>query len=338
MLTIAVDAMGGDIGVEATLPACAEFLKNYKDVKIILVGDEKKIENHSAYHNFISKPDTNIEVIHTDEMISMDDSIEISLRKKRKSSMRLAIEQVKSHHANICISSGNTGALMAVSHYLLKTISGIDRPAIATFLPNQKKSSTAVLDLGANADCSAYNLLQFAYMADIMVRAVSNINSPTIGLLNIGEEFIKGNDVVKQAGQLLRESGLNFYGNVEGNDIFKGTTDIVVCDGFVGNIALKAAEGVAKMISTSIKESFSKNILTKISALCSYNILKQIRSSFDHRRYNGAILLGLNGLVIKSHGSADKTAFFHALEYAYRASKYNMIEQMQNRFNIANSI
>ena len=337
MLTIAVDAMGGDIGVEATLPACAKFLENYSDIKIMIVGDENKIKSHNAFNNFHNFS-TNLEIIHTDEIITMDDSIETALRKKRKSSMRLAVEQVKNNVANVCVSSGNTGALMAVSHYLLKTIPGIDRPAIATFLPNQKQSSTAVLDLGANADCSAYNLLQFACMADIMVKAVSNIQSPTVGLLNIGEEVIKGNDVVKQAGQLLKESELNFYGNVEGNDIFKGTTDIVVCDGFVGNVALKAAEGVAKMISASIKQSFSKNILTKISALFSYNILKQIRSSFDHRRYNGAMLLGLNGLVVKSHGSADNIAFFHALEYAYRASKYNMIEHMQSKFNIANSL
>ncbi|MFM2344829.1 MAG: hypothetical protein RLZZ210_1441 [Pseudomonadota bacterium] len=329
MLTIAVDAMGGDIGVEATLPACAKFLENNKDVKIILVGDELKIKTHSICQNFTN----NIEIIHTDEVVSMDDNVETALRKKRKSSMRLAIEQVKNTNANVCVSSGNTGALMAVSHYLLKTISGIDRPAIATFLPNQKQTGTAVLDLGANADCSAYNLLQFAHMATIMVRAISNIDSPTVGLLNIGEEVIKGNDVVKQAGQLLRESDLNFYGNVEGNDIFKGTTDIVVCDGFVGNVALKAAEGVAKMISTSIKQSFAKNILTKISALLSYNVLQEIKKSVDHRRYNGAMLLGLNGLVVKSHGSADSIAFFYALEYAYRASKYNMIEHMQQKFN-----
>jgi glycerol-3-phosphate acyltransferase PlsX len=330
MLTIAVDAMGGDIGVEATLPACAKFLENNKDVNIILVGDENKIKQHKVCHNFSS----NISIIHADEVISMDDNIETALRKKRKSSMRLSIEQVKNNNANVCVSSGNTGALMALSHYLLKTITGIDRPAIATFLPNQKQTGTAVLDLGANADCSAYNLLQFAHMANIMVKAINNIDSPTIGLLNIGEEVIKGNDIVKQAGQLLRESELNFYGNVEGNDIFKGTTDIVVCDGFVGNVALKAAEGVAKMISSSIKQSFSKNIFTKLSALLSYSILKQIKTSVDHRRYNGAMLLGLNGLVVKSHGSADKIAFYYALEYAYRASKYNMIEHMQKIFNI----
>ena len=330
MLTIAVDAMGGDIGVEATLPACAKFLENNRDVNIILVGDENKIKQHRICHNFSA----NISIIHADEIISMEDNIEIALRKKRKSSMRLSIEQVKNGKANVCVSSGNTGALMALSHYLLKTIIGIDRPAIATFLPNQKQGGTAVLDLGANADCSAYNLLQFAYMANIMVKAICNIDSPTIGLLNIGEEVIKGNEIVKQAGQLLRESELNFYGNVEGNDIFKGTTDIVVCDGFVGNVALKAAEGVAKMISSSIKQSFGKNILTKLSALISYSVLREIKNSIDHRRYNGAMLLGLNGLVVKSHGSADKVAFFHALEYAYRASKYNMIEHMQKKFNI----
>jgi len=334
MLTIAIDAMGGDVGVDATLPACAEFLKTYSDVQIVLAGDENILVELIHKYNINKQK---IQIIHTSEVVSMDDSIETALRKKRCSSMRLAIEQVKHNKASVCVSSGNTGALMALSHYLLKPINGIDRPAIATFIPNQKNQGTVVLDLGANADCSAQNLLQFAQMAHVMLGAVSNIQFPTIGLLNIGEEAMKGNEVVKQAGILLKQSSLNFYGNVEGNDIFKGTTDIVVCDGFMGNIALKSAEGAAKMINNIIKQSFKQNLYSRILGAICYPVLKSIKNKVDHRRYNGAMLLGLNGLVIKSHGSADSFAFLHALKYAYEASKHNMINHMQEVFNPTNN-
>jgi phosphate acyltransferase len=335
MITIAVDAMSGDLGLKATLPACIMFLQSYPDVNIILFGDEVKI--NAVSKNYIL-PAGRIDIINASEVVEMDDSIETALRKKKQSSMRLCIQSIKDSKSNVCVSSGNTGALMAISRYLLKTIDGIDRPAIATFIPNQKPNSigTAVLDLGANADCTAEHLLQFAEMAHIMLKAIAHIENPSIGLLNIGEEVIKGNEVAKQAGHLLRDkcdqNKLNFYGNVEGNDIFKGTTDIVVCDGFVGNVALKSSEGVAKMIGNIIKNEFNKNILTKALACICYSVLKNIKYNVDHRRYNGAMLLGLNGLVIKSHGSADDYAFFHALKYAYNASKQDMLQKMQDNF------
>jgi phosphate acyltransferase len=337
MLTIAVDAMGGDFGLKTTLPACITFLNTYKDVHILLVGNQEyikeKIEHeHKQSIHFLQE--NKIRIQHTEEFVAMDDALEIALRKKRKSSMRLAIECVKQNQADVCVSSGNTAALMALSHYVLKNIKGIDRPAIVTTLPNQKNTGTVVLDLGANADCTANHLLQFAHMASIMLQLTKKIDHlPSIGLLNIGEEMIKGNEVVKQAAKLLKDSNLNFYGNVEGNDIFKGTTDIVVCDGFAGNIALKAAEGVAKMISTSMKQSFNANLFTKLSALIAYPVLKKIRYAFDHRRYNGAILLGLNGLVVKSHGGADEMAFFHALEYAYTIAKQNTLTHIKKYFD-----
>jgi glycerol-3-phosphate acyltransferase PlsX len=247
--------------------------------------------------------------------------------------MRLAIEQVKEGRAEAVISSGNTGALMAISRYLLKTLDGIDRPAIATAIPNELGTGTTVLDLGANADCLPINLLQFAQMADVMLRVVDGKSSPTIGLLNIGEEVIKGNEVVKEAGELLRNSQLNFFGNVEGNDIFKGTVDIVVCDGFVGNIVLKASEGLAKMMTGMIRTEFNRSWLTKLMALCAMLPLVRVKNRVDHRRYNGAVLLGLRGCVIKSHGSADRLAFAAALERAYEAGKNRMVERIAEAFS-----
>jgi len=276
---------------------------------------------------------TRIEIVTANEVVLMDDPIEIALRRKKNSSMRLAIEQVKEGRAEAVISSGNTGALMAISRYLLKTLDGIDRPAIATAIPNELGTGTTVLDLGANADCLPINLLQFAQMADVMLRVVDGKSSPTIGLLNIGEEVIKGNEVVKEAGELLRNSQLNFFGNVEGNDIFKGTVDIVVCDGFVGNIVLKASEGLAKMMTGMIRTEFNRSWLTKLMALCAMLPLVRVKNRVDHRRYNGAVLLGLRGCVIKSHGSADRLAFAAALERAYEAGKNRMVERIAEAFS-----
>ena len=260
-ITISVDVMGGDHGVSITVPACLDLLHEYPDTKLILVGDDLSIRK--ALRKVSQDFKNRISIISATEVISSDDSIEIALRKKKDSSMRIAIEQVKEHKADAVISAGNTGALMAISRYLLKTLHGIDRPAIATRMPNQKGTGTTVLDLGANSDCEAFHLLQFAQMADVMVRVIDGKARPTIGLLNIGEEVIKGNEVVKEAGELLRQSNLNFYGNVEGNDIFKGTSDVVVCDGFVGNVALKTSEGLASMISQMIKEEFGFNVIYK---------------------------------------------------------------------------
>lgn len=254
--------------------------------------------------------------------------------------MRVAIQQLKAADgvpaaAQVCVSAGNTGALMAVARYLLKTLEGIDRPAIATVMPNQTGRYTTVLDLGANVDCTAEHLLQFAVMGSALVSVLTNQESPSVGLLNIGEEVIKGNEVIKKAGELLRNAAksgdLNFVGNVEGNDIFKGTADIVVCDGFVGNVALKTSEGLASMIGSFLKAEFSKNILTKMAAIAAYAVLTALKNRVDHRRYNGAALLGLRGLVFKSHGSADTLAFSNALNRAYDAARNNLLDRVQVR-------
>ena len=270
----------------------------------------------------------------------MEDTVEVALRRKRNSSMRVAIAQLKSvegaaPRAHACVSAGNTGALMAVARYLLKTLDGIDRPAIATVMPNQTGGYTTVLDLGANVDCSAEHLLQFAVMGSALVSAVDGKPEPTVGLLNIGEEAIKGNETIKRAGELFRQAAaagqLNFYGNVEGNDIFKGTVDLVVCDGFVGNVALKAAEGLATMISTIIREEFSRTWLTKAAAALAMPVLKRFKDRVDHRRFNGAALLGLRGLVFKSHGSADAFAFEQALNRAYDAARNRLLDRVHDR-------
>ena len=249
--------------------------------------------------------------------------------------MRVAVMQVKEGSAQAAVSAGNTGALMAISRYILKTLDGIERPAIAGQIPNAAGGATTVLDLGANVDCTAEHLLQFAVMGSALVSVLSNKESPSVGLLNIGEEAIKGNEVIKKAGELLRTAAktgdLNFYGNVEGNDIFKGHVDIVVCDGFVGNVALKTSEGLASMIGGFLKAEFSRNIFTKVAAIAAYSVLKALKNRVDHRRYNGAALLGLRGLVFKSHGSADVLAFNNALNRAYDAAQNNLLDRVRVR-------
>jgi glycerol-3-phosphate acyltransferase PlsX len=326
MITLAVDCMGGDHGPGVTLPACRHFLEQHPDAELLLVGLPASL---AAFTHERAR------MVAATEVVSMDDSIEVALRRKKDSSMRVAIAQVKSGAAQAAVSAGNTGALMAIARYLLKTLDGIDRPAIAGQIPNAKGAATTVLDLGANVDCTAEHLLQFAVMGSALVSVLSDNESPTVGLLNIGEEAIKGNDIIKQAGELLRTAAglgdLNFYGNVEGNDIFKGTTDIVVCDGFVGNVALKTSEGLATMMGNFIKLEFSRNFLTKIAAVAAYPVLKAFKSRMDHRRYNGAALLGLRGLVFKSHGSADAFAFGQALSRAYDAAKHNLLDRVQAR-------
>jgi glycerol-3-phosphate acyltransferase PlsX len=265
----------------------------------------------------------------------MDDPVEIALRRKKDSSMRVAIAQVKSGAAQAVVSAGNTGALMAIARYLLKTIDGIDRPAIAGRMPDFKGGGTTMLDLGANVDCTPQHLLQFAVMGSALVSVLDNIESPTVGLLNIGEEDIKGNEIIKKTGDLLRTAAssgdLNFFGNVEGNDIYQGTVNLIVCDGFVGNVALKASEGLAHKISETLKNSFTRSILTKIAAICAYPVLSDFKDKVDHRRYNGAALLGLNGIVFKSHGSADDVAFGTALNRAYDAAHHNLLERVRSR-------
>jgi glycerol-3-phosphate acyltransferase PlsX len=254
-----------------------------------------------------------------------------ALRFKKDSSMRVAVNLVKSGEANACVSAGNTGALMAISRFVLKTLPGIDRPAIATVLPNMKRTSTYVLDLGANVDCTPENLLQFGIMGAMLVAAVEHKERPTVGLLNIGVEDIKGNETVKQAAALLRSSGLNFIGNVEGDDIYKGNVDVVVCDGFVGNVALKASEGVAQMLISTLREEFKRNFLTKAAAAIAMPVLKAFGRRMDHRRYNGASLLGLRGIVIKSHGSADAYAFGQALGRAVEEVRNDVAQRIESR-------
>ena len=326
MITIAVDCMGGDHGPQVTLPACRNFLDQHPDAGLILVGLPDQV---GAFVHPRAR------IVTASEVVTMDDPLEIALRKKKDSSMRVAIQQVKDGSAQAAVSAGNTGALMAISRYILKTIDGIERPAIAGQIPNATGGATTVLDLGANVDCSAQHLLQFAVMGSALVSVLNGKESPTVGLLNIGEEAIKGNEVIKKAGELLRSAGksgdLNFFGNVEGNDIFKGTVDIVVCDGFVGNVALKSSEGLASMIGNFLKAEFSRNIFTKLAAIAAYSVLNALKNRVDHRRYNGAALLGLRGLVFKSHGSADVLAFGNALSRAYDAARNNLVDRVQVR-------
>ena len=326
MITLAVDCMGGDHGPDVTLAACRQFLDKHPEARLLLVGRQESVQ--ALVHERASH-------VAASEVVAMDDAVEVALRRKKDSSMRVAIEQVKSCAAQAAVSAGNTGALMAIARYLLKTLDGIDRPAIATQMPNAKGGATTVLDLGANVDCTAEHLLQFAVMGSALVSVLQDTNEPLVGLLNIGEEVIKGSEVIKKAGEVLRSAAnsgdLNFFGNVEGNDIFKGTVDIVVCDGFVGNVALKASEGVASMISGTLKQEFSRNILTKMAAIVAYPVLSALMRRVDHRRYNGAALLGLRGLVFKSHGSADVLAFEQALARAYDAARNNLLDRVRTR-------
>ena len=318
--------MGGDAGISVTLPASFEFLKMHPEVHLVLVGDETQIAAHMLYKQLLATG--RVKVVHASQVIAMDESPAIAMRTKRDSSMRVAIEQVKSGAAQACLSAGNTGALMAVARYVLKTLPGIERPAIAAQIPNQKGGATIMLDLGANVDCEAEHLMQFAIMGAALANSLKDIENPSIGLLNIGEEVIKGNDVVKQAAELLRASSLNFYGNVEGNDVYKGTTDVVVCDGFVGNIALKTSEGVASMLGQFIKEEFSRDFVSRLSAAIAMPVLKRFKNRADHRRYNGAALIGLRGIVFKSHGSADAFAFCTALQRVNDAISHDLIGQI----------
>ena len=318
--------MGGDHGPPVTLPACRRFLEQHPQASLLLVGRPDALAGFA--HERAS-------VVAATEVVGMDDAVEVALRKKKDSSMRVAIQQVKQGAAQAAVSAGNTGALMAIARYLLKTMDGIERPAIATQMPNARGGATTVLDLGANVDCTAEHLLQFAVMGSALVSVLSDNPSPSVGLLNIGEEAIKGSEEIKRAGELLRAAAqagdLNFIGNVEGNDIFKGTVDIVVCDGFVGNVALKTSEGLATMIVQFLREEFSRNLLTRLAALLSYPVLSALKKRMDHRRYNGAALLGLRGLVFKSHGSADALAFEQALCRAYDAAEHQLLARAEAR-------
>ncbi len=329
---IAVDCMGGDHGPSVTLPACRAFAARHPAVQLLLVGDPVALAGAAAW--------AGCTVVPASEVVHMDDPVEVALRRKRDSSMRVAISQVKPNEdgicaADACVSAGNTGALMAVARYVLKTVDGIDRPAIATVMPNRQGRYTTVLDLGANVDCSAEHLLQFALLGSALVSAVDGKPEPTVGLLNIGEEAIKGGETIKRAAELLREAAaagrIRFHGNVEGNDIFKGTTDIVVCDGFVGNVLLKTSEGLASMLGEFIRQEFGRGLYGRLAAVVALPVLRRFKARVDHRRYNGAALLGLRGLVFKSHGSADAFAFERALDRAHEAARNQLLQRVRSR-------
>ena len=327
-VTIAVDAMGGDHGPRVTVAASLRFLEETPDALIILVGLEHDVRATLASAR--STATDRITVHPASEVVEMREPPADALRRKKDSSMRVAINLVKDGTAQACISAGNTGALMAISRFVLKTLPGIDRPAIASQLPTRTGSTTA-LDLGANVNCTPEQLVQFAVMGSALVSAIDGVERPSVGLLNIGEEDIKGNDVVKHAGELLKASGLNFYGNVEGDDLYKGTTHVVVCDGFVGNVALKTSEGLARMLADFLREEFTRNAFRKTLAVFALPILNAFRRRVDPRRYNGATLIGLKGIVVKSHGGADALAFRYALKKAFAEAEQGVLERIAAR-------
>jgi glycerol-3-phosphate acyltransferase PlsX len=320
--------MGGDHGPHVTVPAVTNYLDRNPGVDIVLVGLPDVIESELRALGIALSP--RLRLRPASEVVGMDESPALALRGKKDSSMRVAINLVKSGEAQACVSAGNTGALIATSRFVLKMLPGIDRPALAVVLPTMR-GHTYVLDLGANVDCTAEHLLQFGVMGATLVSSVENKAKPSVGLLNIGEEEIKGNEVVKQAAELLRDSGLNFFGNIEGDDIYKGTTDVVVCDGFVGNVALKTSEGVAQMLSTYLREEFKRNVLTRLAGVVALPVIKAFKRRVDHRQYNGASLLGLRGIVIKSHGSADSYAFGFALARAVDEVSGGMLRHISER-------
>ena len=330
-VTVAVDCMGGDHGTHVTVPAAFDYLRRAKDVNIILVGQQPAIA--AELHRLKAEAEPRLTVQHASEIVSMDEPPAAALRGKKDSSMRIAVDLVKGGTAHACVSAGNTGALMAISRFVLKTLPDIERPAICSVLPSLH-GYTYVLDLGANVDCTAEHLLQFAVMGSTLVSSVENKPRPSIGLLNVGSEDIKGNEVVKGAAQLLRASGLNFYGNVEGDDIYKGTTDVVVCDGFVGNIALKASEGLAKMLSTYLRDEFSRNVLTRMAGAMALPVLNAFKRRVDPRLYNGASLLGLRGIVVKSHGAADRLSFRVAIGRAVDEARGGVLNHITEQMSV----
>ena len=318
--------MGGDHGPHVTVPAALDFRREHADVDVVLVGRRDAIEAELSKHG--AAPEAGLRVQHAAEVVAMDEPPVHALRYKKDSSMRVAVNLVKGGEAHACVSAGNTGALMAISRFVLKTLPAIDRPAIASGVPNAAGGYTYVLDLGANVDCTPEQLMQFGVMGAMLVAAVEHKERPRVGLLNIGVEDIKGNDTVKQAGELLRASGLNFHGNVEADDIYKGTVDVVVCDGFVGNSVLKASEGVAHMIVGFLRQEFSRSLLRRMSALIAMPVLNAMRARMDPGNYNGASLLGLKGIVIKSHGSADRHAFGQALRRAVEVVRNDLVRHI----------
>ncbi|AZP13708.1 phosphate acyltransferase PlsX [Undibacterium parvum] len=329
-IKISIDCMGGDHGPSVTVAAAVSFVNREPDAEFLLVGAEAIIQAELKKNRCLNHP--RISIVNATEVVTMDDPIEVALRRKKDSSMRVAVTLVKDGRAQACVSAGNTGALMAVSRYVLKTMPGVDRPAICSILPNQKNQPTYMLDLGANVDCEPLHLHQFAIMGSALVAALENKPKPSIGLLNVGVEDIKGNDVVKKTAELLRADHarglLNFYGNVEGNDIFKGTTDIVVCDGFVGNVTLKAIEGMGRFVKSTLTDAFRSSPLNMLGALIARGAMKSISATMNPSNYNGGSLLGLRGLVFKSHGGADKYSYEWAIQRAFDAAKNDVLSRI----------
>jgi glycerol-3-phosphate acyltransferase PlsX len=331
-ITVAIDCMGGDHGPHVTVPAALNFLKSNSDVDIVLVGLRDAIEAELKARGARSGP--RLRVHHASEVVLMDESPALALRNKKDSSIRVAVDLVKNGEAHACVSAGNTGALMAVSRFVLKMLPGIDRPAIIAALPSMR-GSTYVLDLGANVDCGPEHLLQFAIMGATLVAAVEHKDRPSVGLLNIGEEDIKGNEVVKEAAEMLRESGLNFIGNIEGDGIYRGEADVVVCDGFVGNVMLKASEGIVQMVRSFIREEFMRSVFTRLASVVVMPALFAFRKRLDPRRFYVATLLGLRGIVVKSHGSADVFGFERAIERAMEEVRNEVLHRLELRFGQA---
>jgi glycerol-3-phosphate acyltransferase PlsX len=352
-VTVAIDCMGGDHGPSVTVPAALEFLKSHPTVTAILVGQEDvlRAQIDAEYAKWRDKIDATIvsccsggmkadcvkwregerlRIHNATQVVAMDEPPKSAIRAKKDSSMRVAIDLVKTGEAQAAVSAGNTGALMAIARFVLKMLPGIDRPAICFALPTVK-GRTFALDLGANVDCTPEHLLQFAIMGAMLAQALDHSERPSVGLLNVGAEEIKGNEVTKQAHELLRASSLNYYGYVEGDDIYKGTTDVVACDGFVGNVALKTTEGLAKMLATFLKEEFNRSPITKLAGLLALPVLKRFKGRVDPGRYNGAVLVGLRGIVVKSHGSADVEAFGQALMRAADAAENRLIERITDK-------
>ncbi len=329
-IKVSVDASGGDHGIPVTIEAGIKALGVFKDLHLVFVGDQLSIDTELQKYSLSSKITKRFNIVHASEVVAMNESPSIALRKKKDSSMRVAINLVKEQEVDACVSAGNTGALMAISRFVLKTISGIDRPAIMGRMPTMT-GHTHMLDLGANVDSSPEALLEFATMGSIAVEHTENRQNPTVGLLNIGEEEMKGNDKIKKTSELLKASNLNYTGFVEGDDIYKGCVDLVVCDGFEGNIALKASEGVASMMGHYLKQAFTKNIFAKIIALIATPILKDFKSSLNPGKYNGASLLGLRGIVVKSHGGADADSFLSAITEAHAEAHAKISEKISSK-------
>ncbi len=327
-VTLAVDMMGGDNGLAVTAPGIRRALQNYSNLHCLLVGRQADIV--SLLGDLSGNP--NVEIVQAAEVVDMHESPATALRSKKNSSMRVAINLVAEGRADACVSAGNTGALMATARFVLRMLPGVDRPAIISALP-RADSHVHVLDLGANVDSSPEILLQFGLMAVSMVRSLEHVQQPTVGLLNVGSEDIKGSEIIKRAADLFKASEINYVGYVEGDDIFEGEVDIIVCDGFAGNVALKTSEGLAQMLVKVMREEYTRNLWTRLAAFLSIPVLRSFRARVDHRRYNGAVLLGLNGTVVKSHGGADSFAFSHAIEVAREAVENKLLQRLRADFS-----